>query len=84
MIETGKSELLAICNELAKRKFFCEADAKKGIEIFLPKHASPLYELKIEIKEEQVIKRRVGWPRNGEPVKYQVHYRAVPLPSLYQ
>ncbi len=59
MIETRESELPSACDELAKRKFFCEADAKKELEIFLAKHASPLFELKIEIKEEQVIKRRV-------------------------
>ncbi len=78
MIETRKLELLAACDKLAKRKFFCEADAKKELEIFLAKHASPLFELKTEIKEERVIKRRVGRPRKAEPVNYQVHYRAVP------
>lgn len=71
LIETRESELLAACDELAKRKFFCEADAKKELEIFLAKHASPLFELKTEIKEEEVIKRRVGRPRKGEPVNYQ-------------
>jgi len=78
MIETRKSELLSACDELAKRKFFCEADAKKEVEIFLAKHASPLFELNTEIKEERVIKRRVGRPRKGEPVNYQTYYRVVP------
>ncbi|HHY30021.1 MAG TPA: IS1634 family transposase [Syntrophaceticus sp.] len=78
MIETQRKELLEACNELAKRKFFCEADARKELEIFLAKHDTPLFELNTEIKEEQIIKRRVGRPRKDEPINYQINYRAIP------
>ena len=78
MIETRSKELLEACHELAKREFFCEANAKKELEIFMAKHDTPLFELNTEIKEEQVIKRRVGCPRKDEPINYQIHYRAIP------
>ena len=63
MIDTKKKELIKDCNALAKREFYCEADARKESEIFLAKHDTPLFELNTEIKEERVIKRRVGRPR---------------------
>ncbi len=77
-IDIKKKELIEACIELAKRKFFCEADARKESEIFLAKHDTPLFELNTEIKEEQVIKRRVGRPRKDEPINYQINYRAIP------
>ncbi len=83
-IETKKSELLKACHELAKRQFFCEADAKKALEIFLAKHDTPFFYLNTEINEEQVIKRRVGRPRKDKPINYQINYRAIPsLDSVF-
>ncbi len=78
MVQSRRQELEEACAELAKRSFFCEADAKMGLEIFLKEHGTPLFEMKTEIKEEHVQKRRVGRPRKDEPVICQVQYRAVP------
>ena len=78
MVKSRRQELEESCAALAKRSFFCEADAKKELEIFLKEHATPLFEMKTEIKEEHIQKRRVGRPRKDEPVACQVQYRAVP------
>jgi transposase len=78
MVKSRRQELEESCAALAKRSFFCEADAKKELEIFLKEHATPLFEMKTEIKEEHIQKRRVGRPRKDEPVACQVQYRAAP------
>ena len=78
MIDIKKKELIEDCNALAKREFYCEADANKALELFLAKHDTSLFEINTEIKEERVIKRRVGRPRKDEPNSYQNHNRAIP------
>jgi transposase len=78
MIDIKKKELIKDCNALAKREFYCEADAIKESELFLAKHDTSLFKINTEIKEERVIKRRVGRPRKDEPINYQVYYRAIP------
>ncbi len=77
-IDIKKKEMIEGCNALAKREFYCEADAIKESEIFLAKHDTALFDLNAEIKEERVIKRRVGRPRKDEPINYQVLYRVIP------
>jgi hypothetical protein len=57
--EKHQKKLIEDCNDLAKREFYCETDARMALDYFLAKQDTSLFELNTEAKEEQVIKRRV-------------------------
>jgi hypothetical protein len=50
--ETHQKKLIEDCSDLAKREFYCEADARKALEYFLAKQDTSLFELNTEVKEE--------------------------------
>ncbi|KXG74482.1 hypothetical protein AN619_23280 [Thermotalea metallivorans] len=69
-------ELEKSINELSKKTFVCEADAKKEWERFEKSHKKNLYKAAVEFKEIKTEKRPVGNPgKNPKPPQVKVTWQ---------
>ena len=62
------------CQELAKKEFYCEADASKAMEEFLKEHKHPCFNLEAQVIHKEQLKRRRGRPAKNEVARLENMY----------
>lgn len=75
-VDKQRITLTRSAQELGKRDFFCEADAKEALEIFTKENQGLYIAFTGEVISHTVIERRPGRPKKGEVPESKTLYRA--------